>query len=201
MADVYAEQFLDELDQKPEDRELLERFAAAVPPGAPVCDVGCGPGHVGEFLSNHGPTVLGLDLSPAMLRTARTAFPGHKGVAGSMLALPFGPDSLHGIVAFYSLIHLVRAQAPLALQEFARVLRPGAPLLLSVHGGAGEIQVEEMLGVPVPMFATFYSRDELVGYTRQAGFRIAEAHSRAPLPTQYQSERIYVLAHREGHFG
>src|SRR5947207_4844730 len=48
VARAYEERFLEELSHKPRDRELLERFAAAV--GDPVVDVGCGPGQIGAFL-------------------------------------------------------------------------------------------------------------------------------------------------------
>jgi trans-aconitate methyltransferase len=41
LADDYARRILDELRHKPLDRELLDRFAAAVI--GEVCDMGCGP--------------------------------------------------------------------------------------------------------------------------------------------------------------
>src|ERR1700722_15188900 len=51
VASAYAATFLHELDHKPFDREILTRFAAATRgssrEGHPVCDLGCGPGHIG----------------------------------------------------------------------------------------------------------------------------------------------------------
>ena len=48
-------------------------------------------------------------------------------------------NTLRGIVSFYAIIHLTRAEAAMTLQEFARVLQPGGFLLLAFHGGEGEI--------------------------------------------------------------
>ena len=51
VADEYARRVFDELQQKPLDRQLLDRFAARVRNAGPVCDVGCGPGHVARLLA------------------------------------------------------------------------------------------------------------------------------------------------------
>src|SRR5439155_313770 len=66
VAAPYGEQFFDELARKPFDRELLDRFAARLSGRGLVCDVGCGPGHVGRYLAERGVDVFGLDLSTDM---------------------------------------------------------------------------------------------------------------------------------------
>ena len=91
----YAAQFVDELDRKPLDRDLLDGLARRL--AGPVVDVGCGPGHIGARV---GATV-GLDLSHEMLRLA--PFPLR--VRG-MRSLPFASRSMGGAIAFYCLIHL-----------------------------------------------------------------------------------------------
>ena len=54
VAKPYGEQFFHELDRKPFDRELLDRFAARGRGRGRMCDVGCGPGHVGRYLVERG---------------------------------------------------------------------------------------------------------------------------------------------------
>src|SRR5439155_15857605 len=76
VAEKYAAAFFDELERKPFDRALLDRFAAAVAGRGRVCDVGCGPGHVGRYLAARGVEVFGLDLSPRMVELARRLNPG-----------------------------------------------------------------------------------------------------------------------------
>ena len=50
IADDYAEEFYDELERKPFDRDLLKRFVLGLPRRGPVCDLGCGPGQIAKFL-------------------------------------------------------------------------------------------------------------------------------------------------------
>src|SRR5579871_3756970 len=75
VAAEYARRIFDELQHKPLDRELLDRFAARVPPDAIACDLGCGPGQIARYLYERGVQVVGVDLSPEMVRTARTLNP------------------------------------------------------------------------------------------------------------------------------
>jgi 2-polyprenyl-3-methyl-5-hydroxy-6-metoxy-1,4-benzoquinol methylase len=55
VAERYAEQFFHELDRKPFDRDLLDRYAATVRGrGKKVCELGCGVGHIARYLHTHG---------------------------------------------------------------------------------------------------------------------------------------------------
>src|ERR1700730_13779502 len=76
VADAYANEFFDELSRKPFDRALLDSFAAAIPHGGQVLDIGCGPGHIARYLSERGVNAAGIDLSPAMVEVARKLNPG-----------------------------------------------------------------------------------------------------------------------------
>lgn len=196
VADKYADAFYHELDHKPFDRDLLDRFAALVGPGASVLDVGCGPGHIGCYLADHGLVASGLDLSPAMVARAKELNPAMTFTQGSMLALPFSDGSFAAIVAFYSIIHLARAEAPRALAEFFRALQPGGYLLLAFHGGQGEVHRDEWFGAPVKVHATFFEPEEMAGWLRAAGFTVLETLERPPYEEEYQSRRVYLLAQR-----
>lgn len=196
VAEQYASAFYGELDHKPFDRELLDRFAALLSSAASVLDVGCGPGHIGRYLANHGLFASGLDLSPAMVACARRLNPEMTFTQGSMLALPFPDSSFAALVAFYSIIHLSREDAPLALVEFHRVLQPGGWLLLAFHAGQGETRREEWFGERVAVHATFFELDEMAAWVRGAGFTVHEAIERAPYDFEFQSRRGYVLAQR-----
>jgi len=50
LADEYSRRIFHELQQKPFDRELLDRFAKEMVGRGEVCDMGCGPGHVARYL-------------------------------------------------------------------------------------------------------------------------------------------------------
>ena len=195
-AEVYAGKFLDELDRKPFDRQRLDAFAEAVKARGRVCDLGCGPGHIARYLKGRGVDAFGIDLSPRMVEIAASLNPGIPFEAGDMLALGLPDGSLAGIAAFYSLIHVRRPDVPRVLGELHRVLAPEGRLLLAVHGGEGELHVDEFLGVKTPMHGTFFQPEELAELLRRAGFKDVRAESRPPYEFEYQSTRVYLEASR-----
>jgi SAM-dependent methyltransferase len=198
VAPAYAAQFLHELDDKPFDREILTRFAAATrrvsQEGWPVCDLGCGPGHVGAFLSTAGVDAVGMDLSAGMVAQARLSYPALTFTRGDMTALEVADGSFAGIACFYALIHIPRTQVPTALGEMARVLLRGGALLLAVHGGRGTLHADEMVGEPANLDVTLFSLAELCELVQQAGFSVVEAHERAPYAMEHPTPRLYVWA-------
>lgn len=196
VADRYVAELFDELDRKPFDRDLLAQFAACVPPGALVGDVGCGPGHIAHHLMERGLRVHGVDLCEEMVEAARRLVPGATFEVGDMLALPVADGVWGGCLAMYSLINLVREDVGVVLAGFARVLQPEAPLLLAVHRGQGVVHEPEVFGVPLPMVATLYEPDELEAWVREAGFMDVDVRCRPPYESEYPSERVYVLARR-----
>ncbi|MEP7293051.1 MAG: class I SAM-dependent methyltransferase [Chloroflexota bacterium] len=197
VAEEYARRMLPELDHKPLDRQLLERFAAQVAGKGIVCDLGCGPGQVARYLHDHGVSAFGIDLSPEMIANARKAHPELEFQQGDMRALPLPDDSLAGISAFYSIIHIPRADVTSMLKEMRRVLQPGAPLLLAFHQGDEVRHFEELWGQPVLLDFIFFERTEMEGYLREAGFIIDETIERAPYPdVEAQTNRVYIYARK-----
>ena len=192
VARPYAEQFFDELARKPFDRDLLDRFAARVRGRGRVCDVGCGPGHVGRYLTERGVDVFGLDLSPAMVALARELNPTMRFQQGDLRALELPDASLAGIIAFYSLIHLERSAAQSALGELARVLISGGLLMLAFHGGEGAVHADDWFGRGVSIDATLYQPAEMATYLEGAGFAVEEITTREPYEFEYQSTRVYA---------
>ncbi len=61
-AAAYTEHLSAELERKPLDRHLLNRFAEETRGRGLVADLGCGPGHVARYLSQQGVTIFGLDI-------------------------------------------------------------------------------------------------------------------------------------------
>ena len=193
VAESYTQRFFDELSRKPFDRDILARFARECPRGR-VLDVGCGPGHVGRFLAELGLDVTGVDLSPAMIDAARRLNTQMGFDVGDMRHLDYRDESIAGIVAFYSLIHIARDDVPAVLRELHRVLAPDGMLLLAVYGGEGSIISDDFLGHPVRFEATLFELAELAGLTEKAGFRVDEAFQREPYDFEAQTPRLYLAA-------
>lgn len=196
VAGEYAATFSDELDGKPFDRDLLDRLSRDVAGDGLVCDLGCGPGQIGAYLAERGRDVIGVDISPGMLRTARERHPNLRFQLGDMRALPLANASCVAVACFYSLIHIPRAEVPTALTEIGRVLRPNGRLLLAVHGGEGEARVDGWFGHPVTVDLTLFSSDELIGPLNDAGFTDCRATQREPYPSEHQTTRLYIQATR-----
>jgi SAM-dependent methyltransferase len=190
VAGTYETRFLGELLGKPRDRELLTAFAASV--SDPVVEIGCGPGQIGVFVRNRSRRVFGLDLSPQMARRANGRLDGT--LVADMRSLPLATDRIGGLLAFYSLIHIQRAQLGPVLQEFHRVLRPAGRVLFSGHEGTGEIELDEFLDEPVPVVATFFQLDELVEASQAAGLTVTLAERRTPYASESPTMRLYVEA-------
>ncbi len=197
VAEEYVTRIFHELEQKPLDRELLDRFAANVRDSGPVCDLGCGPGHVARYLHDRGVNIFGIDLSPRLVEKARQLNPGIEFNPGNMLALDVDDAAWAGIVAFYSIIHIPRGQMIAALQELRRVLRPQGLLLLSFHVGKEVIHRDEWWGKKVSLDFLFFERHEVEGFLKSAGFVIEDVIARPPYENvEYPSQRTYVFARK-----
>ena len=196
LAEVYAMEYCNELDRKPFDRERLERFAQKVPSGLPICDLGCGPGHLAAHLSSMGAKVLGFDLSPGMIAEAKRRYSHIEYRVGNMLQLELHDDSLGAIAAFYSVIHVERDDLDQATAEMYRVVVPRGLSLLAFHRGQGTFHEDEALGKPIPFDCTLYEPEEMASSLERAGFTIEDATVRDPYDFEFPTTRAYVLARK-----
>jgi ubiquinone/menaquinone biosynthesis C-methylase UbiE len=193
VAAEYARRINGELDHKPLDRRLLEKFAARVE--GCIADVGCGPGHVAAYLQQQGAAVVGLDLSPVMVKEAQVLHPTVEFVVGDMRLLPLEDRVLGGIVALYSLIHIPRAEVVVVLREFWRVLQPGGQLLVGFHIGEEIRHSDEWWGEPVNLDFIFFTPAEMAGYLSSADFTLDEVIEREPYPdVEAPTRRAYLLS-------
>jgi SAM-dependent methyltransferase len=197
IADEYMRRIFGELEHKPFDRELLNRFAAQVGDRGEVCDMGCGPGHVARYLHAAGTRVFGLDLSPRMIENARKLNPDLTFRVGNIMDLDLEDATLAGIAAFYSIVNIPKESLPLAFREMARVLQPDGQLFLAFHMGDGVTGENELWGHPISMEFFFFRPAEVQRDRELAGFAIEDIIEREPYPdVEYQSRRAYIFARK-----
>lgn len=199
IAEEYAIHIGNELAQKPFDREVLLRFAAATGGREAVCDMGCGPGHIARFLHDSGSRVFGIDLSPQMLQQARRLNPDIEFREGDLLSLPVRDGALSGIAAFYCIVNLPQQSLPAAFAEMHRVLQPGGLLLLAFHLGDEVLRPAELWGRPVSMEFFYHPLPRIQQLLCEAGFAIQETLEREPYApeVEHQSRRAYIFARKE----
>jgi SAM-dependent methyltransferase len=195
-SEAYARKFVNELDHKPFDRELLKQFAAIVGPGRPVLDIGCGPGHTTAHLISLGIMATGVDLSPKMIETASKAFPQSRFEVGDFFALPNEAASVGGVLAFYCIVHLTADELIPAFAEIFRVLSGGGVLLLSFHVGSEVVRAENFLETGTVLDFTFFEPVEVEAALRTVGFSPIDAHIREPYDPEYPSKRCYIFAYK-----
>src|SRR6266568_3668816 len=202
IADEYARRLFNELDGKPLDRELLQRFANAVRSGGRICDMGCGPGHVARCLRDAGVDVFGLDLSPKMVEQARKLNPDIPFQEGNMLALDLADRTVAGVAAFYAIVNLPSESLPQAFREMLRVLEPGGLILLAFHIGDEVLRPCELWGEPISMEFHHLQPDSILRILAAAGFEIEEVIEREPYApeVEYQSRRAYIFARKPDAF-
>jgi SAM-dependent methyltransferase len=218
----YAEEFAGDLAEKVLDRALLgafaemarsravEGFALGAPHAAGaaelVGDFGCGPGFEAKHLADLGLAVIGIDCSKEMIAEAFRRH-GHSPRldfrVGSLLELPFADGSLQGAIAIYSVIHLQHDDRARAYREMARVVRPGGPLLLSVHVSAPDFpsgscrHLDEWWGERVALDGYFLDPDEVSKGLSAAGFEVRARLLRGPCtPREFPSQRAYFIGER-----
>src|SRR5512147_2751301 len=164
VAAEYAERYKDEMDDKPFDRDCLDRLAREVGELGPVCDLGCGPGQIARYLHRQGVKTLGVDLSAKMVAEARRLNPSIHFHQGNMLTLPDEDNSWGGIAAFYCIIHIPRKQIVDALREMKRVLKPGGMLLVTFHIGTEIEHVDNFFDKSVNLDFAFFQPSEMEGW-------------------------------------
>jgi SAM-dependent methyltransferase len=200
LADEYARQISNELQKKPLDRQLLDRFAAETAGRGEVCDLGCGPAHVARYLCDAGAAVFGLDLSSRMIEEARQLNPDIRFRQGNMMALDLEDGELAGIAAFYAIVNIPKETLPLVFREMWRVLQPGGLLLLAFHVGDETLRPTELWGRLISMDWFFFPTLEIRRCLAATGFAIEEIIEREPYPpeVEHRSRRAYIFARKPG---
>jgi SAM-dependent methyltransferase len=193
----YAERFKDEMDDKPFDRDCLDRLAREVGDLGPICDMGCGPGQIARYLHSKGASTLGVDLSPKMVSEAQRLNPEIHFHQGDMLSLPDEDNSWGGIAAFYCVIHIPRERMVDALGELKRVLKPGGVILVTFHIGAEIKHLDQWWERSVNLDFAFYLPVEMEGWLEAAGYELVETLVRDPNPeVEVATQRAYVFARK-----
>ncbi len=197
VAQHYADNLRGELAGKPLDRALLASLIEQTAHGAPIADLGCGPGHVTGWLTAHGAPAVGIDLSSAMIAVAEREYPGARFRRGDLLDLPAGDGEFGAVVAFYSIIHLEPGELPRAFAEMHRVLRPGGLALVSFHRGSEVRHRDEWWGQQVDVDFRFLETQDVAAALEGAGLQVQARLERTSYPAEVETWRSYLLARRQ----
>ncbi|KAI4870392.1 S-adenosyl-L-methionine-dependent methyltransferase [Hypoxylon rubiginosum] len=185
--------------QHPAQRlEYLDKILALLPlsdpPSRPlrILELGCGPGLpvTRKLLSYPTVRVTANDISTVQIELARAnllgaATEGNSGdaereeeerltlVEGDMAKLAFPDGSFDAVVAFYSLIHLPRAEQTEMIGKIARWLKPGGYLLANFAEGEAEaVVMEKWLDEKGWAFWSGWGKEETLRIIGEAGLQV-----------------------------
>ena len=199
-ADEYATAFWNELDKKSFDRIILNWFAAQIPAGESVLEIGAGPGEISGYLARLGVTCLGTDRSERMIENARKYFPQVKFEVQDFFHLKYADQSFRGVVGFYAIVNLTPEEIKTALLEVKRVLKDDGLFLFSFHIFEGEekTDVEKFFSQEANALTFYYFKvDDVREWVESAGYQIVDILIRYPYKdAEYQSKRAYFVARK-----
>lgn len=197
VAESYARLLPDAGFEAPEDRRMIESFAARVNggPGGRVVDAGCGAGRMSRLLSSLGADVSGIDVSAGMVDVARRTYPELGFDVAELSDLPYGDMALGGVFAWYSIIHSPPGDLPRIFAEFHRVLAPGGYAMLSFQVGDGTRRLSRAYGHDVSMEAHLFAPETVMEQLTAAGFDVVARMTRGPGPRETTPQTV-LLAQR-----
>jgi trans-aconitate methyltransferase len=133
VAELYIELFGTSQQVPADDLAFIGRHLAGRP--GTVLDLGCGPGHITDYLRSLGVNATGIDMVPEFIAHAQSAHPSGSYQLGSFENLAVADHSITGILAWGSLIHLPPHDLDGVLAEFRRAMAPGGTLVLAIFVG------------------------------------------------------------------
>jgi SAM-dependent methyltransferase len=146
--DDHAAEFDRQRDRALFERPWLDRFAACLPAGGAILDLGCGMGEpIARYLIDRGYAVTGVDSSAAMIRLCRWRFPDHEWLVADMRALNLG-RRFDGILAWHSSFHLQRDDQRALFARLAGHLAGGGHLMFT-SGAEEGVRLGEWMGEPL----------------------------------------------------
>lgn len=197
VAKIYHKLFKNEMSQKAYDREILDTFAKYLSKESIIYDMGCGPsGHIGYYLFEKGFNVIGVDISENCIAIASKYHPEMKFVKMDIANLELKDNSIDGIIAYYSIIHIPKKYISEVFQEFYRVLKVGGKLLVVVKEGEEEGFQNELLGIKTQIYLTFFKKEEIIKYYIENKFKILFDEERCPYEDEISIHRIYVIGEK-----
>jgi len=146
--------------------QVLVDFIAALPKGAHVLDLGCGPGQAAAEMALAGMQVTATDASAEMVAMA-ARHPGVTAVQATFAQIE-GHDLYDAIWANFCLLHAPRTDMARHLAALKAALKPGGRFHIGLKTGTGEHR--DGIG----RLYTYYQIDELTSLLATAGFTVFE---------------------------
>lgn len=149
---------------------LLTEWLKLLPAHATLLDLGCGAGQDARYLAKLGHRVIGLDRTMPLLQFANEQIPSVPLVLADIRALPLRADSLGGVWAAASLIHLPKRDMTGVLVALRDIVKP-AGLFAATFTYGSNSRIKRTGWMPGRYFAR-WQKDELGRVLRRTGWKV-----------------------------
>ena len=151
------------------------RYYLELLPSGKIIEVGSGGGRDAKELIKLGYDYLGTDVSTGLLEIARKELPDFSFYEQSVYDLNFNGEQFDGFWASAVLLHVPKSRINKALARIRTVVRTKAIGFVSIKDGSGERQeIDEVGGVQLERFFSYWSRDNFSDHLAGNGFKILD---------------------------
>jgi SAM-dependent methyltransferase len=127
-ADIYDYLVFNNLKDEYEIGEIMNKTSASSQ--SKILDVGCGTGHHVAELSGRGVDVIGIDISPSMIKKAKESYPDYNFQVGDGTdSQIFSPDTFTHILCMYFTIYYIQDKS-IFFENCSKWLLPGGYLIV-----------------------------------------------------------------------
>ncbi|HAQ02647.1 hypothetical protein A2467_00540 [Candidatus Nomurabacteria bacterium RIFOXYC2_FULL_36_8] len=189
IAKDYAKTFL-----KP--TSYIEIFLKLLPKKGKILDVGCGVGTDSGFAKSKGFFPVGIDLSKEMLKIAKHNYPLIDFHLGDMRKIKLH-GKFDGIIASYSLIHIIKKEIPGILRNFNKILNDKGLLYIALQSGqSDEIFINEPFDHKRNLFLNIISSSEINNLLKENGFKIIKEYKRKSKGDEINFTKLFIIAQK-----
>jgi cyclopropane fatty-acyl-phospholipid synthase-like methyltransferase len=173
----------------------VRAFAASLPPGSRVLDIGCGNGlpATRELALRH--EVTGVDISEEQIARARSNVPAATFIRGDAREVDLALTAFDAIVALYLVDHIPREDYPAFFRRVRELLRPNGRLLLSAEPGDDPWQPYTWLGVE--MLINTIPTEELLRLIEEVDLSVVSTELESQLEGGRPIQYAWIVARRD----
>ena len=152
----------------------LNLITERLTPSSRILDVGCGAGiPIARHLASTF-NLTGIDISSNMIDLAKKNVPTGRFVAADVMGMEFPSGSFDAIVSFYAIFHIPRQEHLELFRRFARWLRLGGLLLVTLarkDDGPGYTEDDFLGGT---MYWSNFGPSTYKNFLAETGFRLEQ---------------------------
>lgn len=174
----------------------IKTFANRVIKGGKILDLGCGPGHHSKYFSSLDFNVIGIDLSSEMIEIAKKESDNGDFQVMDILNLNFEKNSIDGIWASASMLHVPKYKLKSLLRKLKGMLVNNGILYISLKEGVGSEIITDVRYGGVNKFYVYYQLEEIENLLKSIGFEIIEIKLKGKRTSYDTNSWIHVFCRK-----